>query len=101
LHSTPLAGISLILRNPATGFQLHAITAKNGAFHFASLQTGDYTLEAVRASASPAAQSRDCKRPFGSNSLHLQGQTPPHRPRCLLTHLLLPRSPQRQPQPHL
>ena len=49
LHSTPLAGFSVVLRDQATGTTVHAITTKNGAFHFASLQVGNYTLEAVSA----------------------------------------------------
>jgi Carboxypeptidase regulatory-like domain len=49
LHSAPLAGVSVILRNQATGAQVHAITEKNGAFHFASLDAGEYTLDAISA----------------------------------------------------
>jgi hypothetical protein len=49
MHSTPLAGFSVVLRDQVTGITVHAITAKNGAFHFASLEAGDYTLEAVSA----------------------------------------------------
>ena len=37
---------SVVLRNQATGAEVHAITAKNGAFRFASLDAGEYTLEA-------------------------------------------------------
>jgi Carboxypeptidase regulatory-like domain len=46
LHSAPLAGISVVLHNQATGEELHATTAKNGEFHFASLEVGEYTLDA-------------------------------------------------------
>jgi hypothetical protein len=46
LHSAPLAGISVVLRNKATGIELHATTAKNGDFHFATLEVGEYTLDA-------------------------------------------------------
>ncbi len=46
LHSAPLGGVAVILRNPSTGAEAHAITAKNGAFHFDSLEAGTYTLEA-------------------------------------------------------
>jgi len=45
LHSTPLAGVSLAVRNRSTGAEWHAITAKNGAFRFASLDAGDYVLQ--------------------------------------------------------
>jgi hypothetical protein len=46
LHSAPLAGVSIMLRNRATGAEEHATTAKNGAFYFATLEAGEYTLEA-------------------------------------------------------
>ncbi len=46
LHSAPLAGIQVVLRNQATGAAVLATTAKNGAFRFASLDAGEYTLEA-------------------------------------------------------
>jgi Carboxypeptidase regulatory-like domain len=46
LHSAPLAGISLILRNQQTGEELRAITLKSGAFYFASLPAGTYALDA-------------------------------------------------------
>jgi carboxypeptidase family protein len=46
LHSAPLGGVAVILRNTSTGAEAHAITAKNGAFHFDSLEAGTYTLEA-------------------------------------------------------
>lgn len=51
-HSTPLAGIAIVLRNQATGTAVHARTAGNGAFRFESLSTGDYTLEAAIPSSS-------------------------------------------------
>ncbi len=46
LHSAPLAGVSVVLRNQATGVEVRTNTAKNGAFRFASLDAGEYTLEA-------------------------------------------------------
>ena len=46
LHSAPLAGVSVVLRNQATGTEVRTTTAKNGAFRFASLDAGEYTLEA-------------------------------------------------------
>ncbi len=46
LHSAPLAGVSVVLRNRATGAESRTTTAKNGAFRFASLDAGEYTLEA-------------------------------------------------------
>ncbi|MGA2752739.1 MAG: carboxypeptidase regulatory-like domain-containing protein [Terracidiphilus sp.] len=46
LHSAPLAGVSIVLRNQATGAEARTTTAKNGAFHFASLDAGEYVLDA-------------------------------------------------------
>ena len=46
LHSAPLAGVSIVLRNQATGAEARTITAKNGAFRFASLDAGEYALDA-------------------------------------------------------
>jgi len=46
LHSAPLAGVSIVLRNQTTGAEVRAITARNGAFRFASLDAGEYTLDA-------------------------------------------------------
>jgi hypothetical protein len=46
LHSAPLAGVPVVLHNLATGAEVHAVTAKNGAFRFAELEAGQYSLEA-------------------------------------------------------
>ncbi len=46
LHSAPLAGVSIVLRNQSTGSEVRATTARNGAFRFASLDAGEYTLDA-------------------------------------------------------
>ena len=46
LHSAPLAGVPVLLRNLSTGAEVQAITAKNGAFRFDRLDAGEYTLEA-------------------------------------------------------
>ena len=46
LHSIPVGGAAILLRNQATGEESRATTQKNGAFRFAVLQPGDYTLEA-------------------------------------------------------
>ena len=46
LHSNPLAGVTVILRNQATGAQARAITAKNGAYRFSGLEPGEYALKA-------------------------------------------------------
>jgi hypothetical protein len=46
LHSAPLAGVPVVLRKKATGVELRAVTGKNGAFRFAALDAGEYTLEA-------------------------------------------------------
>jgi hypothetical protein len=49
LHSTPLAGVELVLRNESTGAEARATTARNGAFRFARLDAGTYSLEAESA----------------------------------------------------
>jgi hypothetical protein len=49
LHSAPLVGVSVVLRNQTTGAEVRTTTAKNGAFRFASLGAGEYTLEAEAA----------------------------------------------------
>jgi len=46
LQSAPLAGVSVILHNQATGAGVRAVTAKNGGFRFGELEAGEYTLEA-------------------------------------------------------
>ena len=46
LHSAPLAGVSIVLHNRSTGTEVRATTARNGAFRFASLDAGEYTLDA-------------------------------------------------------
>src|SRR5579863_8094474 len=46
LHSAPLAGVSVLLRNLVTGAEVHATTTRNGAFRFTRLDAGEYILEA-------------------------------------------------------
>jgi hypothetical protein len=46
LHSTPLGGVAVVLRNQATGAEARATTQKNGTYRFAALAEGDYTLVA-------------------------------------------------------
>jgi len=46
LHSAPLAGVALVLRNQATGAELHLTTQRNGGFCAASLGAGVYSIEA-------------------------------------------------------
>jgi hypothetical protein len=47
LHSSPLGGVELIVRNQATGAEMRATTAKNGSYRFNGLDAGEYTLQAV------------------------------------------------------
>lgn len=49
LHSRPLDGVALTLRNRATGAEVHATAGKNGSYRFASLGPGEYILEAESA----------------------------------------------------
>jgi hypothetical protein len=46
LHSSPLAGVSIVLRNQSTGVEVRTTTARNGAFRFASIEAGEYSLDA-------------------------------------------------------
>jgi hypothetical protein len=47
LHSKPLEGVTVVLRNQATGAQAaRATTAKDGAYLFIGLAPGEYTLDA-------------------------------------------------------
>jgi hypothetical protein len=46
LHSKPLQGVTVVVRNQATGAEARTTTAKNGAYHFSALAPGEYTLEA-------------------------------------------------------
>ena len=46
LHSAPLEGVSVTVRNQATGAEAHAITARNGTYKLGGLDAGEYTLEA-------------------------------------------------------
>jgi hypothetical protein len=47
LHSKPLAGASLVLRNAATGAESRTTSAQNGSYRFIGLEPGEYSLEAA------------------------------------------------------
>ncbi|MGD0902827.1 MAG: carboxypeptidase regulatory-like domain-containing protein, partial [Terracidiphilus sp.] len=49
LHSAPLNGVTVVVRNEATGAEARTTTAKNGTYRFAGLDAGEYTLEAESA----------------------------------------------------
>jgi hypothetical protein len=46
LHSAPLEGVTVVVRNEATGAEARATTARNGTYRFTGLDSGEYTLEA-------------------------------------------------------
>ncbi len=46
LHSGPLPGATVVVRNAVTGTETWTVTAKNGSYRFAGLAAGEYTLEA-------------------------------------------------------
>ena len=48
LHSTPLAGTTVILRDQATGAETRTITKQDGTYRFNGLTPGRYTMEADR-----------------------------------------------------
>src|ERR1700677_4285560 len=49
LHSAPLNGAAVILRNSASGAEFRATTTRNGSYRFTGLAVGEYSLEAVSA----------------------------------------------------
>ncbi len=49
LNSSPLAGVTVVLRNESTGAETRTITTRNGSYRFAALDAGEYTLAAERA----------------------------------------------------
>jgi hypothetical protein len=46
LHSRPLEGVAVVVRNQATGAETRTITTKNGAYRFSGLEPGEYTVTA-------------------------------------------------------
>jgi hypothetical protein len=46
LHSAPVDGATVLVRNQTTGVESRTTTTKNGAFRFSVLGPGEYTLEA-------------------------------------------------------
>jgi hypothetical protein len=46
LHSAPLDGATVVVRNESTGARTQAKTQKNGSFRFSGLEPGAYTVEA-------------------------------------------------------
>src|SRR5580692_8822804 len=49
LHSTPLDGATVVVRNEATGAESRGTTGKNGSFRFGGLEAGAYTVLAESA----------------------------------------------------
>jgi hypothetical protein len=70
LHSNPLAGVAVVLRNESTGAETRTTTAKNGAYRFGGLEPGDYALEAE----SPALGRGHVEQIFvaGGHEAHVQ-----------------------------
>jgi hypothetical protein len=46
LHSAPLDGATVVVRNEATGAEARTTTARNGTYKFIGLDPGEYTLDA-------------------------------------------------------
>jgi len=46
MHSAPLSGVAVTIRNEATGTEVHTTTARNGSFRAEALEPGFYTVEA-------------------------------------------------------
>jgi hypothetical protein len=49
LHSTPLDGATVVVRNELTGAEARGVTRKNGSFRFKGLEPGTYTVLAETA----------------------------------------------------
>jgi hypothetical protein len=49
LHSKPLEGVAVVLRNQTTGAEARTITTKNGVYRFGGLEPGEYSLIAESA----------------------------------------------------
>jgi hypothetical protein len=47
IHSRPLDGVTLTLRNALTGTEVRTATGKGGTYRFSDLTPGEYTLEAA------------------------------------------------------
>ena len=118
LHSAPLAGVTLVLRNQATGAEARTSTSKNGVFRFPSLDAASYTLDADAAnlghgrlegivvtggieSRVQAAMAFDPSRPvcFRPQRLHrFLARPPPSPPFPVLPYPLPPRPKPRRPR---
>lgn len=48
LHSAPLNGATVVVRNAATGAEARGTTKRNGSFRFTGLEPGEYTVEAEK-----------------------------------------------------
>jgi hypothetical protein len=46
LHSRPMDGATVVVRNQATGVEARTVTARNGTYRFANLGPGEYSLTA-------------------------------------------------------
>ncbi len=46
LHSMAVEGAAVVLRNEATGAEVHSTTLKNGIYSFTGLDSGTYSVEA-------------------------------------------------------
>ena len=46
LHSKPLEGVPVVVRNQATSAETRTITTKNGVYRFSGLEPGEYTVTA-------------------------------------------------------
>ena len=94
LHSKPLPGITVVVRNQATGAEARTTTAKNGVYRFNALPPGEYTLEAqspqlgqgrveeieVGAGAEARVQTALEFEPLAASSESARAPVPPERP---------------------
>ncbi len=47
LHSKPLDGVTVTLKNPSTGTEVRTLTGKGGGYHFSGIAPGTYEVEAA------------------------------------------------------
>ena len=115
LHSAPLAGVTILLHNQATGTEVRATTAKDGAYRFAALDAGEYIIEAESAQLGhgrlngilvsaghqarvQAAMQFDLSPPASVHSVFLENRPPSPLPAPTQA-AALPSTPLRQPSP--
>ncbi len=104
LHSSPLAGVTVILRRQSTGAEVvRAVTGRNGVYRFTGIAPGVYTLEA-RSSRLGRGELDDIEVAAGHEARMQAAMSlgPPEEPETqLAAHSRLPDMPQEAAGPRL